>query len=211
MKRQLARAGAALLVLGALFAAGNAVGFLATDLVGGRGFKANLLALPLLGWLHGLGGAVAIVSGALLAALLRRGSFAHRLTGRVYVLAVLAAALPTPAFWAAGASGAASSSAFAVLAVAWVAATALGWRAACRGQIEAHRRWMRRSYAMTFSALTLRVLLGLQLLAGVRFTTAFAVAAWACWLLNLALLELWLRHEARARMAATASATRLRG
>lgn len=188
------RSAAALLLAGALFAAGNAIGFLTTDLVGGAGFKANLLAVPLIGWAHALGGASAMLCGALLVVVLRRGSAAHRFTGRVYVVSVLAAALPTPAFWAAGASGWASSSGFVALALAWVAATGLGWHAARRGKFAAHRRWMLRSYATTFAALTLRLQLGLLLLAGLPFREAFAIAAWASWLCNLAVLECVLRR-----------------
>jgi hypothetical protein len=59
-----------------------------------------------------------------------------------------------------------------------------------------HGRWMRRSYALCFGAVTLRILLALFLAAGLTFDTAYRIVSWASWLVNLAAVEWWLRRQA---------------
>ena len=86
---------------------------------------------------------------------------------------------------------------FGTLAVVWLYT---GWRAytSIRARdIAAHRRWMIRNFALTFSAVTFRLWLGGQVLAGVPFNTAYPIVTWSCWVLNLAVVELLLtrRHH----------------
>ena len=180
---------------GALFAAGNAVGFLVSDRIGGPGFKRTLLAVPALGWTHALGGAIAVLVGMLLVLHLRVGTPLHRALGRLYVLAVVGSSLASLAFLPRGGSGWWSSSAFLVLAVLWVATTLVALGHARGGRHAAHRRWMQRSVALALAATTLRIELGLFVLAGFDFRVAFALAAWSCWMVNLALVfQLQRRH-----------------
>lgn len=89
--------------------------------------------------------------------------------------------------WAAGAG-------FLVLALLWLGATANGIRYAIRGDFARHRRWMSRSMAMTFAAVTLRLILGIG--AGalkLPFEAVYVFAAWGSWSINLVVCELWLR------------------
>lgn len=124
----------------------------------------------------------------------RRWPRLHRMGGWLYAASVLVGGVAglSLAFNAQG--GVASGLGFGLLAILWLLATARGVRLAVRGDIAGHRRWMCRSVALTFGAVTLRVMLGLG--AGVMgwpFLQVYVAAAWASWLLNLAVCELILR------------------
>jgi hypothetical protein len=121
----------------------------------------------------------------------------HRWTGRVYVLAIMISgigglfmALNTDAGRMAGLG-------FGLLAVAWLGTTARGiWLARAR-RISEHRVWMIRSAALTFAAVTLRLYIPISQMIGWPFEISYAVIAWACWVPNLLLAEVWLRRRAR--------------
>ncbi|MGH8074040.1 MAG: DUF2306 domain-containing protein [Lysobacter sp.] len=133
----------------------------------------------------------------------RRLSALHRTAGWLYVAAILVGGVSglSLAFNAQG--GAASGVGFALLALLWPVVTVRGVLLAVAGDTARHRRWMSRSVALTFAAVTLRVILGvgtgaLQL----PFLPVYITAAWASWLLNLAVCELILRWPSlRARAA----------
>ena len=81
-----------------------------------------------------------------------------------------------------------------LLALSWLSVTTIGIAHAVRGRHEAHRRWMWRSVALTASAVTLRITLGLGLgVLHLPFLSVYVFAAWSCWTINLALCELLLR------------------
>lgn len=84
---------------------------------------------------------------------------------------------------------------FALLSVLWLLFTGAGVYFALAGDFQRHRRWMLRSLALTFAAVTLRAYLGLGLLAGLPFAVAYTSAAWLCWTVNLIALECWLRRR----------------
>lgn len=93
-------------------------------------------------------------------------------------------------------------------------ALALGTRAALRRDYPAHGAWMLRAYALSAAAGTQSLLLApVFVLYGPLEPVLSAVIMGACWALNLALAELWLRRAARrreggaiARSAATTAA-----
>jgi hypothetical protein len=57
----------------------------------------------------------------------------------------------------------------------------------------AHRVWMIRSYAITCSAISLRALLPIGMGFGASFNGSYTFAAWACWIVNLAITEFIIR------------------
>lgn len=119
----------------------------------------------------------------------------HRVGGWLYAGGVLVAGLAGLSLATKAHGGIASGSGFAVLGVAWILVTGNGIRHAVAGNVAAHRAWMCRSVAMTFAAVTLRLMLVLG--AGVLdfpFTGVYIAAAWGSWMLNLALCELWMRR-----------------
>lgn len=122
-----------------------------------------------------------------------RHSALHRWMGRAYVFCCLIAGLAAYpiAFGTSGGPWAAAG--FAVMATLWLGATFYAYRAIRRGRVAAHRHWMVRSYALTLSAVTLRALLLIPIFWPVDFTWFYAFSAWASWIVNALLAELWLR------------------
>ncbi|MDI9237749.1 DUF2306 domain-containing protein [Lysobacter sp. LF1] len=124
----------------------------------------------------------------------RRWPTLHRIGGGLYTGGVLIGGLAGLSLARHAQGGWASGSGFALLALAWLGVTATGIAHAVRGHHEAHRRWMWRSVALTASAVTLRITLGLGLgMLHLPFLTVYVFAAWSCWTINLAICETLLR------------------
>lgn len=117
----------------------------------------------------------------------------HRLSGGLYTAGVLIGGLGGLSLSTHATGGAASGIAFALLAILWMGVTGIGIRHAIAGDLALHRRWMIRSIALTASAITLRLTLGIgQGVLHLPFVPVYIFAAWSCWTVNLALCELWL-------------------
>jgi hypothetical protein len=78
---------------------------------------------------------------------------------------------------------------FATLGILWLWTTSMGYVRIRSGYIEAHRRWMIRSYALTFAAVALRIYLPLSAAVGISFGEAYPAIAWLCWVPNLIVAE----------------------
>ncbi len=122
----------------------------------------------------------------------------HRWVGKIYVAIVLFASGPTGlvmGFYANG--GIISQISFCLLATLWIFCTAQAFKAIRLGKINAHREWMYRSYALTLSAITLRLWKWLiVLLFDTRPMDTYRIVAWLGWVLNLAIAE-WLIYRWR--------------
>lgn len=116
----------------------------------------------------------------------------HRALGKVYVLAILISGLAGLylAFYANG--GIVAKLGFGGLALAWLMTTSMAYIKVKNKQIEEHQRWMIRSYALCFAAVTLRLWLPL-FTAGfqIEFTPAYRTISWLCWVPNLIIAE-WI-------------------
>lgn len=125
--------------------------------------------------------------------ILKRAAFVHRLVGKLYVFSILGVCGPAGFVMALYSNGGwIASSSFITLSILWWLCTWQAWRAIKRGSTSEHRKWMMRSYALTFSAITLRAmqfLLATQ--THIDMDTAYQMVAWPSWVLNLALAE-WL-------------------
>lgn len=163
-----------------------AVGPLAPDIL------ANLFARPWLN-IHVAGAATALLLGSFqFLPVLRRGG-THRWIGRAYVVSCLmggAAGLPL-AFGST--AGPIATAGFGLLAVSWLTANALGWRAALRRDFATHRRWMIRSWALTLAAVTLRLYLVGAGVSGLPMPEAYRAISFLCWVPNLIAAEIYLR------------------
>jgi uncharacterized membrane protein len=120
----------------------------------------------------------------------------HRWMGRTYVFACLIGGV-TGFILALGAStGAVSTAGFGLLAIFWIYSTGMAWRLAMRRDFAAHRRWMIRSFALTFAAVTLRLYLPIAGALPLTMEDAYRAISFLCWVPNLLLAELWLRQRA---------------
>ena len=89
--------------------------------------------------------------------LLRHHRRIHRIIGRIYACDILLVNFPAGMILAIYANGLLpSKTAFVILDCLWFTFTLLAVRAARQGRIKDHRQYMIRSYALTFSAITLR-------------------------------------------------------
>ncbi|GAA2090323.1 DUF2306 domain-containing protein [Kitasatospora saccharophila] len=149
---------------------------------------------PLL--LHIGGGVTAISLGLLqfLPGLRARRPALHRWTGRGYVLAAAATGLGGLLIAPHGLYPPVAPLGFTALAVLTLATTALGLHHARHGRIPAHRRWMLRSYALMFTAVTFRLWLLALGPTGLPTAAVYASGAWAAWIVNLAVAERLLRR-----------------
>ncbi|WP_182909194.1 DUF2306 domain-containing protein [Microbispora sp. H13382] len=125
----------------------------------------------------------------------------HRTLGRVYLLAgVLPSAVATipVALW----SGRLMTQiGLTTAAVLWLITGGLAYRAARRRDFAAHRDWMMRNYALTFLAVTARVLVPLLLLVQIPFrgadpgslgdlaTSMIPIGQTLGWIVNLVVVE----------------------
>lgn len=113
----------------------------------------------------------------------------HRLMGYGYVFSIIVSGIVNVYLSLFATGGWVSGLGFMSLDVLWVATTLIATRKIIAKDVQAHRTWMLRSYALTFSAVTLRILLApLAFLLG-DFEAAFRIVAWACWIPNLLVME----------------------
>lgn len=121
----------------------------------------------------------------------RRSPLVHRWSGRVYAGLILGLAGPSGLVMGYyGNGGWIAQTAFCLLALCWLWFTFMGWREAVRGHIGAHRRWMYRSYALTLSAISLRLWKwALVLLFAPKPMEVYRLVAWLGWVGNLLVAE----------------------
>lgn len=155
----------------------------------------NLFARP---WLavHAGGAATALLVGGFqfLPALRRRRSV-HRWLGRIYATGCIVGGLAGLRLAFGTTAGTFAGVGFGLLALCWLYATTQAWRLARAGRFEEHRRWMIRSFAMTFAAVTLRLYLPIAPMLGYDFMVGYRLTAWVSWIPNLILAEAYMRWQ----------------
>lgn len=127
----------------------------------------------------------------------------HRWMGRITALAIVISALAGLVL-AAGAfvDRPVAGLGFGLLSIFWITATLFAVYFAMIRDIDRHRRWMIRSFALTLAALTLRLQLPLIMGFGeIDYAAASQVVAWLCWVPNLIIAEYLLSDRTRRRIA----------
>ncbi|PCH67425.1 MAG: hypothetical protein COC12_11440 [Rhodobacteraceae bacterium] len=152
-------------------------------------FYAHILLAPV---------ALALTPFQLWRSLRMRRPALHRWVGRTYGVMVLLAGAGGLVMAMGTHAGAGAAWGFGMLAVVWVGTTGWGILQARAGYIDAHRRWMLRSVALSFSAVTLRLYLLIPVATGIDQAMAYQVIAWACWVPNLIAVEWLMRRRAGA-------------
>ena len=161
---------------------------------------ANLFARPFLA-LHVAGAATALLIGGFqFLPAVRRQRPLHRWLGRVYATGCIAGGAAGLVLATGTTAGPFAGLGFGLLAVTWIYTTGQAWLAARGRRFDEHRRWMIRSFALTFAAVTLRLYLPFPPMMGFTFVEGYRVIAWLAWVPNLALAELYLRRDALRRL-----------
>jgi hypothetical protein len=120
----------------------------------------------------------------------------HRWLGRIYLADVLVACLFASLLVPTVTTGFPAASAFATLGIVWAGSAALGFLAILRRDVQAHRRWMLRSFAMAFAAVTIRFYFHPARALGIPFAYTYPASLWLSLMTNLVMVELLLRWPA---------------
>jgi uncharacterized membrane protein len=125
----------------------------------------------------------------------------HRVVGRIAVGSIGLAGLGGLVLAPYSLAGPVGTVGFGLLAVLWIAFATTAFRAIRRGDVVAHRRWMIRTFALTYAAVTLRLWLGVlvfvQVSAGgvdgdIAFDRAYLLVPFLSWVPNLLVAEWYL-------------------
>jgi len=123
--------------------------------------------------------------------ILKKNKKIHRAMGIIYVIDVLLLAGPSGlimGFYANGNIYAKIS--FMLLAALWIILTAMAYKTALERNFIQHRNWMYRSYALTLSAITLRLIaMFLPKWVYLEAFSEYTIIAWLSWTINLVVAE----------------------
>lgn len=145
----------------------------------------------LLVFMHVVGAGIALLISPIQFFIYARNRILHRYLGRLYFFAVIVGSIGGyyMAWHAFG--GIISTAGLGILSTLWWSFTLLAVYHARKGNISAHREWMIRSFALTFAAVTLRLISPLLAPVLDEVTTSQTVY-WLSWTLNLAVAQLWI-------------------
>jgi uncharacterized membrane protein len=120
----------------------------------------------------------------------------HRWLGRFYLLEVALGSVAGFAMALVSSEGLPTHLGFGILAVLWFCTGLQAYRMVRRGNIEAHRQWMIRNFALSFAAVTLRLYMPVML--GILhwpFPRTYITVSWLCWIPNLLIAEWMVRRR----------------
>ena len=161
-------------------------------------------------YVHAFSGGIALIIGPFqfLGRLRQRKPTLHRWMGRIYLTCILLGGLsafliaPGMISWLVGEFGLIS------LAILWLWTGGMAYKNIRAGNVQAHREWMTRNYALTFAAVTLRLWLGLLIFSQIPFlesryagnfdalfTEVYRVVMWLCWVPNLIAAEMIVQRR----------------
>lgn len=120
----------------------------------------------------------------------------HRWTGRLYVLACAVGGVSGAVLAGGAKTGLPSTIGFGLLALLWLVTTGQAYVCARGGRIAAHRRWMIRSFALTFAAVTLRLYLPFAFVSPFGYEATYRAISFLCWIPNLMVAEALLVRRA---------------
>ena len=118
----------------------------------------------------------------------------HRAMGRVYLMAGTIGALGGLYMSFFSANGAITGVSFFLLGAGVLLTNTQGFRAIKGGNVQTHREWMTRSFALLLAAVTLRIYAApLEMAFGED--TGYIIVAWACWVPNILVAEWVIRRQ----------------
>ncbi|GAB1819424.1 DUF2306 domain-containing protein [Herbidospora sp. RD11066] len=130
----------------------------------------------------------------------------HRVVGRIALASILVAGVSGAVIAPVNAAGAIGTAGFGTLAVLWVAFAVMAFAAIRKGDVERHRQWATRVFALTYAAVTLRLWLVVLMPTLGSFEAAYKIVPFLCWVPNLIVAEWFVRKSRRPRGTAAVSA-----
>lgn len=126
----------------------------------------------------------------------------HRVVGRVAAVSMIASGLAALALLPGFQGSTFAAAGFFTLAVLWIGFTVVAVQAARAGDIARHRAFMLRAAALTFGAVTLRIMMAPLMAQGWTVVETYDVTAWGSWLPVLLAVEWYLAKRKRAPVGA---------
>ena len=124
----------------------------------------------------------------------------HRWLGRAYLLSVLFGGLSGLYMAQFAYGGPITELGFTALAIGWLYSGYMAYKQIRHKDIEGHRQWMIRNYALTFAGTMLRLWVPTFVGAvGIDFLIAYRAIAWLCWVPNLLVAEWIIRRSRRSQ------------
>lgn len=120
----------------------------------------------------------------------------HRWTGRIYVFIIIFISAPAALVMSLYANGGAIAIvSFTILSILWWYFTLISYLAMRKGDIKTHAAFMIRGYALTLSAITLRLMqVFLASFTNLDSEFSYTLIAFPSWLLNLGIAEYIIRR-----------------
>lgn len=121
----------------------------------------------------------------------------HKISGKIYVFLILFFAAPSGLYMAVFANGGwVSKISFVILGILWGYSTFKAYEYARKLKFKPHQQWMWRSFALTLSAITLRMWKVLIVhLVPMNPMDVYQIIAWLGWVPNLLLIEILIRKK----------------
>ena len=122
----------------------------------------------------------------------------HRWLGRAYLLSVLFGGIGGLYMAQFGYGGLITELGFAALALLWLYSGYMAYKHIRNKEIEAHRQWMIRNYALTLAGTMLRVWVPIFVVGGgIDWVLAYRAIAWLAWVPNLLVAEWIIRRRSQ--------------
>lgn len=123
----------------------------------------------------------------------------HRWLGRIYMLGILFGGLAGLYMAQFAYGGIISRLGFGALGCLWLYTGYRAYRHIRDKEIELHRQWMIRNYALSFAGVMLRLWTPTSDALGIDFLMAYRTIAWLCWVPNLLVAEWMIRRSRRSQ------------
>ena len=109
----------------------------------------------------------------------------HRNTGKIYILSAVLSSLCSLFIAQFATGGLSNTLAFSLNGILWLSTTIYAFYVIRGGNISSHKNAMIYSYALCFSAVTLRIWLPLLTMFTHNFDMSYKIVGWLCWLPNI--------------------------
>jgi len=119
----------------------------------------------------------------------------HRKIGKVYVFCVLISGICGLYIAQFATGGLPNVIAFSISALFWLGTTFLAYRAIKVGKVQEHQHWMIYSYAVCFSAVTLRIWMPIMIGIVGSFDTAYLIISWLSFVPNIIVAYFIIRRN----------------
>jgi len=161
-------------------------------------------------FVHVFSATIALILGPFqfLSGLRSRRPTLHRWMGRIYLIAILLASLAAFVIAPGTIAGLVGEFGLITLAILWLWTGFMAYTNIRAGNVEIHREWMIRNYALTFAAVTLRLWLGTLIATQLPFldtkyagdfdalfVEVYRVVMWLGWVPNLIVAEMIIQRR----------------